>query len=392
MRSRLLFILGVVLFGAVIASTRYYEIDQPLIRYFRGPEINPATLHLRGEFVESNLGSAQEPDGSITLRMIAQQYLFVPQCVVVPAGVPVHLRITSADAVHRLTISATTYNIEVVPGAVRTATLEFAQPGKYAAACQEFCGPGHYAMRGDFEILATDQFRQLKPDERGTCTPSIEPPQRIPSEVAWTEQTIATATGGDAFRGLLLSRRCEHCHGREGFSSDITTPNLAGLDRLSVWKELQDFRTRKRNSPMMQMIAAPLSAKDDADLAAYYYMLPITPDPQDNRMFPGRPPGADVVNRASHLVTLGDGSRGIPACQACHGPAGFVRGAPVLATQNSGYILGQLEAFSSGARLNDINMPMRSIAKQLTEDEKRALADYYGAGLGTLPAGAAQHR
>jgi cytochrome c oxidase subunit 2 len=391
MRSRLLFILGVVLFGVVIASTRYYEIDQPLIRYFRGPGIDPATLHLRGEFVESNLGSAQEPDGSVTLRMIAQQYVFVPQCVLVPASVPVHLRITSADAVHRLTIPGTQYNIEVVPGAVRETTLDFSQPGKYTASCQEFCGPGHYAMRGDFEVVPKDDFRQLQADKRANCGGSIRSPSRIPSEVGWTEQTIATATGGDAFRGLLLSRRCEHCHGREGFSSDITTPNLAGLDRLSVWKELQDFRTGKRDSPMMQMIASPLSPKDDADLAAYYYMLPITPDPQDNRMFPSRSPAADIVDRASHLVTLGDGSRGIPPCQACHGPAGFVRGAPVLAPQNSAYILGQLEAFGSGVRSNDINLPMRSIASRLTEDEKRALADYYGAGFGALPAGSAPH-
>ena len=34
--------------------------------------------------------------------MIAQQYLFVPHCILVPAGVPVHLYITSADVIHLL--------------------------------------------------------------------------------------------------------------------------------------------------------------------------------------------------------------------------------------------------------------------------------------------------
>src|SRR5579885_863321 len=104
MRSRLLFVLGVVLFGLAVAGTRYYEIDQPVWNYFRGTVIDPVTLHLRGEFVESNLGSAQESDGSITVRMIAQQYVFVPQCVLIPADTAVALRVTSADAVHKLTI------------------------------------------------------------------------------------------------------------------------------------------------------------------------------------------------------------------------------------------------------------------------------------------------
>ena len=42
--------------------------------------IDPTTLHLHGEFVESNLGTAVEPDGSVTVRIIAEQYEFVPQC------------------------------------------------------------------------------------------------------------------------------------------------------------------------------------------------------------------------------------------------------------------------------------------------------------------------
>jgi hypothetical protein len=32
--------------------------------------IDPTTLHLGGEFAESNLGTATEPDGSVTVRLI----------------------------------------------------------------------------------------------------------------------------------------------------------------------------------------------------------------------------------------------------------------------------------------------------------------------------------
>src|SRR5271166_3626096 len=54
-----------------------------------------------------------------------------------------------------------------------------------------------------------------------------EPPVRVPSNVAWTEETLTMVSSGDAFRGLLLARRCNHCHGEEGFSSVPDFPNLA---------------------------------------------------------------------------------------------------------------------------------------------------------------------
>jgi len=216
---------------------------------------------------------------------------------------------------------------------------------------------------------------------------SASPPE-IPSNVAWTETTLAAANGGDAFRGLLLARRCDHCHGAEGFSDDSSIPNLANIDRLTIWKQLEDYRTDKRASLVMRGIAMPLSAQNSADLAAYYSMLPNSSDPQDKRVFPQAPPNGIEAGLASRLVTLGDGQRGIPPCQSCHGPVGSVRGAPSLATQNGSYILSQLEGFASGLRTNDINMRMRSVALQLTEQERRALADYYGSGAGLLPGGA----
>jgi cytochrome c553 len=208
-----------------------------------------------------------------------------------------------------------------------------------------------------------------------------EPPVRIPSNVAWTAETIEMASSGDAFRGSLIGRRCDRCHGREGFSSSPTIPNLASMDRLVIWKQLDDFRSGKRSSRVMQPIANSLSLQDSADVAAYYRTMPIEPDPQDDRAFPQ--PMSDPQHEAvaGRLIGTGDGSRGLPPCQACHGPIGFVVGAPSLATQNATYLLEQLEAFASGRRANDINLRMRSIAAQLTEDERHALAESYGAGV-----------
>ncbi len=207
-------------------------------------------------------------------------------------------------------------------------------------------------------------------------------PVRIPSNVAWTGETLAIISRGDAFRGLLLARRCNHCHGEEGFSSVADFPNLAGMDRLSFWKQMQDFRSGKRPSPMMQSIAEGLSGRDSADLAAYYALLPTASDPQDHRAFPQAMQDPSRASMAIRLIVFGDGQRGIPPCQSCHGPVSYVKGAPPLATQNGGYLEQQLEHFSNGDRANDINVRMRSIARQLTAEEKTALSEYYGAGMG----------
>ncbi|MGA8763816.1 MAG: hypothetical protein WB562_13205 [Candidatus Sulfotelmatobacter sp.] len=211
------------------------------------------------------------------------------------------------------------------------------------------------------------------------------PPDRIPSYVAWTDETIAAASAGNAFRGMLLAKRCEHCHGSEGFSSTASVPNLAGLDKLATWKELQDFRSHKRRSRTMEPIAVSLSYRDLADVVSYYAMLPVFSDPQDNRSFPQPPPDASHAAIALHLISFGDGQRGIPPCQACHGPVAYRTGVPSLENQNADYVLNQLEAFADHTRANDINMPMRTIAAQLTKDERHALAEYYGSGRGLLP-------
>jgi cytochrome c553 len=108
----------------------------------------------------------------------------------------------------------------------------------------------------------------------------------VPSNVAWTDETIAFAFGGNAFRGLLIARCRNHCDGEKGFSSVSAFPNLAGVDQLSFWKRMQDFRSGKRITPFMEGIANKLSPRDSVELAAYYSMLPTASDPQDSRAFP----------------------------------------------------------------------------------------------------------
>jgi len=131
--------------------------------------VEPQTLHLRGEFVESNLGTATEPDGSVTVRIIAGQYDFVPRCIRVPASTPVKFRLTSADAVHGFLLPTTNVNTMVVPGFVAEVRTSFAAAGEYAMPCDEFCGLGHQAMWAHVTVVPKEQFANMTPFERARC-------------------------------------------------------------------------------------------------------------------------------------------------------------------------------------------------------------------------------
>ena len=131
--------------------------------------IDPTTLHLQGEFVESNLGPAVETDGSVTVRMLAEQYMWVPICVKVPADTPLRFRLTSVDVVHGFFVGETNTNAMVVPGFVTEVNAEFRQPHEYKMPCDEYCGYGHHAMAARVLVVPKGEFQNVSPEERMSC-------------------------------------------------------------------------------------------------------------------------------------------------------------------------------------------------------------------------------
>jgi cytochrome c oxidase subunit II len=131
--------------------------------------VDPTTLHLGGEFAESNLGTAVEPNGSVTVRLIAEQYAFVPDCARVPVDTPVKFRITSTDVIHGFLLPATNVNTMVMPGFIAEVRTSFSRPGVYNMPCHEFCGDGHHGMWARVNVLPKEQFPQLAALERTSC-------------------------------------------------------------------------------------------------------------------------------------------------------------------------------------------------------------------------------
>ena len=131
--------------------------------------IEPVTLHLGGEFAESNLGTAQERDGSLTVRLVAGQYGFTPDCTRVAVDTPVKFRLTSTDVVHGFLLPSTNVNTMVVPGFVSDVRTRFTRPGVYRMPCNEFCGNGHHGMWTRVSVVPKEQFKSLAPTERASC-------------------------------------------------------------------------------------------------------------------------------------------------------------------------------------------------------------------------------
>ena len=163
-------ILSIVIVGVLVGMATFIGIHQATMPQGHVETADPKTLHLSGEFVESNLGSAVEADGSVTVRAIGQQYSFTPQCLVVPSETPIKLRATSADVVHGLLIEGTNINTMLVPGYVSELPIRFKAPGDHVMPCQEFCGIGHQGMWGKVKVVDKAAFLKLTATKRRvTC-------------------------------------------------------------------------------------------------------------------------------------------------------------------------------------------------------------------------------
>ncbi len=82
---------------------------------------------------------------------------------------------------------------------------------------------------------------------------------------------------GDVQAGAKKSATCIACHGPDGHEVvreiQPPVPRLAGQYEDYLRKSLQEYHSGVRKNAVMNGIAAPLSAQDMADLAAYYASL-----------------------------------------------------------------------------------------------------------------------
>ncbi|HEX9172714.1 MAG TPA: cytochrome C oxidase subunit II [Telluria sp.] len=158
--------------GLLLAMMVFTGLHWAAMPPSRVETIDIGTLHIKGEFVENNLGTTVDRDGRVMVRLIGQQYSFTPQCIVVPAGVPVTFRATSTDAIHGFVIGRTNANTMLIPGFIATFTTTFPKAGEQLMPCHEYCGTGHEAMWAKVQVLPAEEFFvRAKAEERMSCVP-----------------------------------------------------------------------------------------------------------------------------------------------------------------------------------------------------------------------------
>jgi cytochrome c553 len=94
--------------------------------------------------------------------------------------------------------------------------------------------------------------------------------------IALLSGTVASAgaaqAAGDAVAGKAAVTSCAMCHGASGAGTKMG-PKLAGMNEAAFIQAMNDYKSGKRDSPMMKSQTAQLSAADIANMAAWYATL-----------------------------------------------------------------------------------------------------------------------
>jgi cytochrome c553 len=164
---------------------------------------------------------------------------------------------------------------------------------------------------------------------------------------------------------LLL---CGGCHNPDGNSIIPENPKLSGMHVKYLARQLEDFKSGDRASPIMSTIIPMVDEKEFKALAKYF---------SEQKRLPGTSDKADLVEKGKQIYEEGVMATAAPACGGCHGADGAGNDKfPRLNGQNPPYVVQQLQNFKSGVRTNDPKAVMRAVAKRLTDEEMNAVAEY----------------
>jgi len=175
---------------------------------------------------------------------------------------------------------------------------------------------------------------------------------------------------------------CAGCHGVDGAgNAQAGFPVLAQLPPAHFAKQIADFKAGTRVNPVMTPIAMAMSAEEIESSARHYAGQPrpktaaATVDPA-------------AIARGKNLAINGAWDRDVPPCFKCHAVdgLGIAPAFPPIAGQHTAYTVSQLQAWKTGARTNDPQKLMKTVAENLTDDDIHSVAGYL-ATLGTREKG-----
>lgn len=183
---------------------------------------------------------------------------------------------------------------------------------------------------------------------------------------------LAAVAAGDPEAGKDKAVTCAACHGKDGNSQVSIWPKLAGQHADYLARQSILVREQKREVPAMYPMVADMSDEDLADIAAYYAQQDIAAGvAAEERVEIGRT-----------LYQTGNPETGVPACSACHGPAGSgIPGAhfPMLSGQHADYTAQRLRSYRNGednGEDDSYSQIMVAVSQELTDEEIEAVSSY----------------
>jgi cytochrome c553 len=172
----------------------------------------------------------------------------------------------------------------------------------------------------------------------------------------------------DTAKGQALSTQvCAACHTADGTRGAPANPIIAGQHPEYLVKQLEEFKSGKRNNPVMKGFAMPLSEADMRSVSAFYASKQTRPGTAKNK---------ELYMLGQKIYRGGIADKQVPACAGCHSPtgAGIPSQYPRVGGQHADYTEAQLNGFRSGQRAN--SAPMTAIAARMSDREIKAVADY----------------
>lgn len=197
-------------------------------------------------------------------------------------------------------------------------------------------------------VLAAPAFPAFSAGETPAAPPKAAKPDLVKGEASFTAV-------------------CAACHGADGNSAIAANPKLSQQHPEYLVKQLQEFKSGKRNDPVMKGFASALSDEDMKNIA--YWVTAKAAKP-------GFAKDKALVSLGERIYRGGIADRQIAACAGCHSPngAGIPAQYPRLSGQHADYTATQLVAFRDGKRANSLQMTQ--VAAKLNDREIKAVADY----------------
>ncbi|GAA0521264.1 cytochrome c oxidase subunit 2 [Halorubrum aquaticum] len=146
----ILLLLGSVTYGAVGPGVAMVADSED--------QINANALDEDDRFAEPRVERVGE--NHYEAYVVAFQFGFQPDPIVVPENSTVTFQVTSRDVIHGFEVVGTNANTMVVPGEVSELTVEVGEPQEYGILCNEYCGAGHHVMEGKLHVVPEEEFEE----------------------------------------------------------------------------------------------------------------------------------------------------------------------------------------------------------------------------------------